>query len=135
MTTALLYVSKLVTENGYDVTDCQTWADDATRRMRLSHTHPNCTFIDVDHHTIERVCVHDLKVNDRVFYEGALFQVIEAYDVPRDAQDLLHGYSDDRGVAVRLAKWIGGSTVPGYFGPGLTWNFQGNHRVTHWVIR
>lgn len=131
--TDTLHVFKITTAEGQDLTICQTWRSKERGRTAILDLYPNCEFLDHETINLIYVNIHDMQLGDRVYAAGALFEVKEAYTVPRDAQDLLHGYSDDRGVAVRISRWLFGHIERGYFGPNKEWNFQGNHRVSHWI--
>lgn len=73
----------------------------------------------------EIIPVTELNVGDTVRFHGARFQVHTA------AMYKDHGPAEHGPVMTALATWIDGETMPGYFGPGKDWNFQGNqlHRV------
>ena len=134
MKTMTLYTFNLTTAQGVDKTVCQTYVSKEAARAAVIRDYPNCTIWTMDAVELMNVNIHDMKTGDLVFMGMALFEVKQDYTVERDAEDLKHGYSDERGVAVRLADWVKGWIEPGYYGPGKVWNFQGNHRVTHWIV-
>lgn len=131
--TATLFVINLHRDNA-PLTVCQTYASRESMRVAMARDYPSHEIDMVTTHDLINVNIHDMQAGDRVFMGMALFQVIEAYTVPRDERDIREGYSDERGVAVRLANWECGWVEPGYYGPAKGWNFQGNHRVSHWIV-
>lgn len=75
---------------------------------------------------LQRVLNTQVIVGDIVHAHGAVFKVKEVINFPGEG-------TDGKDVAVNIAEWISGRTVPGYFGPGKDWNFQGNDRVTLYI--
>jgi hypothetical protein len=72
----------------------------------------------------EPVSAMALKKGDIVRDHGAYFvvDVVKQYNVE----------SPDRYQA-NLSVWIGGATIPGYFGPmDGYWNLQGNENAIYW---
>lgn len=76
--------------------------------------------------------VTELNVGDKVAAHGAVFEIIStgAGLVTCDCEQYDPNYVGVCSVAVPVGRWLSGETVPGYFGPGKDWKFQGNHRHT-----
>jgi hypothetical protein len=80
---------------------------------------------------------HHLKAGDLVTFHGAVFKIIENAQEsnshrPQAAHLVTaHGPS---ACAWAVGRWVRGNSVPGYFGPGIDWNFQGNHQARVAVI-
>jgi hypothetical protein len=74
---------------------------------------------------------HHLKAGDLVAFHGAVFEIIENAREsnshrPQAAHIVTaHGPCD---VAKAIGRWVRGGSIPGYFGPGTNWTFQGNHK-------
>jgi hypothetical protein len=74
--------------------------------------------------------IKDLKQGDVVAAHGATFRVMH------DAREAVHAYRPKAGHLIEAqgpnscahaeAEWVAGEVVPGYFGPGNNWVFQGN---------
>lgn len=58
---------------------------------------------------------------------GARFRINEVRNYALSNNPELQG---PQNVAVNLADWIDGAIEPGYFGPNMVWNFQGNAHVS-----
>lgn len=54
---------------------------------------------------------------------GARFAITEIHNYALSNNAQLQGPEN---VAVNIAVWLDGAIEPGYFGPGIDWNFQGN---------
>jgi hypothetical protein len=69
--------------------------------------------------------IHQFKTGDIVSAHGAKFMII---DDARESQAHRPRYPalGPSDCAIAVGKWVGGVIVPGYFGPGEDWKFQGN---------
>lgn len=66
-----------------------------------------------------------LKVGHIVHFHGARFEITSTKTYPQEAYHITrYGVISDTMSAI--GKWIDGTTVTGYFGPGKDWHFQGN---------
>ena len=73
--------------------------------------------------------IHQFKAGDIVSDHGALFRVLndakESQGHRPQAAHLVTAYGPCD-TAWADAEWVSGQIIPGYFGPGKTWRFQGN---------
>ena len=76
--------------------------------------------------------IHQFKAGDLVRCHGALFRITKdaresVWHRPQAGHlQTAFGPSD---TARAESVWVSGEIVPGYFGPGQSWTFQGNFRA------
>lgn len=74
---------------------------------------------------IKQATPMDLVVGDKVHQHGAVFEV-------KEITRFFNGGSNSDCQA-NHSEWLEGNAVPGYFGPGIVWNIQGNELAGVWV--
>jgi hypothetical protein len=81
--------------------------------------------------------IHQFKQGDLVQSHGATFRVLEnaresVWHRPQAGHlETAFGPSD---TARAEAEWVSGVIIPGYFGPGQNWLFQGNFRAGQYSV-
>ena len=70
----------------------------------------------------------DVRVGDVVHFHGARFEIISSKEIMETQKDLIA--TGHKSYVRAVGKWLDGEIVPGYFGPGKNWDFQGNRNVT-----
>jgi hypothetical protein len=73
--------------------------------------------------------IHEFKAGDIVSANGAKFRILgdakesSGHRPMAGHLEQAHGPSD---CASAKGEWLEGQIIPGYFGPGMPWLFQGN---------
>ena len=109
---------------------CATFTSADVARKALARDYPSNEITKIREFDLSPRNILDLAVGDQVFAHSSVFEIYSVEIHPE--RDPVYG--DGRGIMVAMGRWLYGAAVPGYFGPGKDWNFQGNSRVTHYVI-
>ena len=109
---------------------CATFTSADVARRATARDYPTHEITKMREFDLVKTNILDLAVGDHVFAHSAVFEIYRV--TIRPERDPVYG--DGRGIMVAMGRWLYGDIVPGYFGPGRDWNFQGNSNVDHYVI-